>query len=96
MTPATINTSTLLVDNGVTGSVTYSAGSHTAVFVPSAPLAYNTTYTATVTTGVQDGVGLPMAANFTWSITTGAPPGGSGDGGGGGCFVGAAASRKKP
>jgi hypothetical protein len=93
LNPATINTSTFRVDNGVTGTVTYSAGSHTAIFVPSAPLAHNTTYTATLTTGIQDAVGLAMAADYTWSITTGAPTGGSGDGGGGACFVGAAASR---
>jgi hypothetical protein len=83
------------VDNGVTGTVTYSAGSHSAIFVPSAPLAHSTTYTATLTTDIQDGVGLPMTADYTWSITTGAPTGGSGDGGGSsGCFVGTVASRQ--
>lgn len=90
--PSSINTSTFMVDNGVTGTVIYNAGSQTALFVPSAPLAHHTTYTATLTTGIQDTVGLPMAANFTWSITTGAPKGGSGDGGGA-CFLGTAASR---
>lgn len=94
MNPSTINTSTFLVDNGVTGTVTYIAGSRTAIFVPSAPLADDMTYTATLTTGIQDGVGLPMAADFTWSISTGAVmSGGSGDGGGGGCFIGTATSR---
>jgi hypothetical protein len=91
--PSSINTSTFLVDNGVTGTVIYNTGSHTAIFVPSAPLAHNTTYTATLTTGIQDAVDLHLAADFTWSITTGAPPGGSGGGGGGVCFVGTAASR---
>jgi hypothetical protein len=97
--PESINTSTFLVDNGVTGIVTYDVGTRRAVFKMSAPLAYNTTYTATLTTGIQDAVGRPMAENFSWSITTGAPtssvPGddGGGGGGGGGCFVGAAASR---
>jgi hypothetical protein len=93
LNPSTINTSTFLVDNGVTGTVNYNAGSRMAIFVPSAPLAPYTTYTATLTTGIQDVVGLPMAADFTWSITTGAPTGGSGNGGGGGCFVGTAVSR---
>lgn len=88
MNPATINTSTFSVDNGVTGSVVYDAANYRALFIPSAPLAYSTTYTATVTTGVQDLVGLPMAANFTWSFTTSESTSGSGSGGSG-CFVGA-------
>ncbi|MGD9009142.1 MAG: Ig-like domain-containing protein [Desulfobacteraceae bacterium] len=94
MDPSTINTSNFKVDNGVTGTIVYNSGSNLATFVPSAPLAEGTTYTATVTTGVRDAVGLPMAANFTWSITTSDPTGGSGDGGGGGaCFIGSAVSR---
>jgi hypothetical protein len=95
MDPSTINTSTFQVDNGVTGTVTYSTGGHSATFVPSAPLAHSTTYTATLTTGVRDAVGLSMAADFTWSITTSDPTDESddGDGGGSGCFVGTAASR---
>lgn len=88
MNPATINTSTIRMDNGVTGTVVYDTGNYRAIFIPSAPLASNTTYTATVTTGVQDLVGLPMAADFTWSFTTRVPTGGSGSGGSG-CFVGA-------
>lgn len=93
LNPSSVNTSTFLVDNGVTGTVTYSAGSNRATFVPSAPLAHGTTYTATLTTGIQDAVGLPMAANFTWSISTIDPTGGSGDGGGSGCFIGTATAR---
>ena len=94
MNPSSINTSTFMVDNGVTGTVTYSAATCSATFVPSAPLANDTTYTATLTTGIQDAVGLPMAAVYTWSISTGASTGGgSGDGGGGGCFVGTTTSR---
>jgi hypothetical protein len=90
--PSTINTSTFLVESGVTGRVIYNASNNMALFVPSAPLAANTTYTATLTTGIQDLVGLPMAANFTWSITTGAPTSGSGGGSSGVCFIGAAVS----
>lgn len=91
--PSSINTSTFRVDNGVTGTVSYIEANHTAVFVPSAPLATDTTYTATLTTGIQDAVGLPMAADYTWSISTSAPAGGSGDGIGGGCFIDTATSR---
>lgn len=43
-------------------------------FTPSASLAYNTTYTATITTGVKDPAGNSMAAPKNWSFTTAGPP----------------------
>ena len=46
-------------------------------FTPSAPLAYNTTYTALITTGVQAASQVPevpLAADYTWSFTTAPPP----------------------
>ncbi len=72
MTSATINNTTFTV-SGVTGTVSYSGT--TATFTPSGPLAYSTTYTATITTGVTDVAGNPMATNYTWSFTTEAPNG---------------------
>lgn len=45
-----------------------------ATFTPTANLAIYTTYTATVTTGVKDLAGNAMAANYTWTFTTGAAP----------------------
>ena len=72
MSPATINaTSFTLTGPGttaVTGVVTY-AGS-TATFTPSSPLALNTVYTATITTGATDTFGNPLTSNFVWSFTT--------------------------
>ena len=56
----------------VAGSVTLSGT--TATFTPSAPLAYSTTYTATLTTGVTDLANNALAAAYTWSFTTGAAP----------------------
>src|SRR6202043_1902435 len=41
-----------------------------ATFTPSAALALNTTYTATITTGAQDLTGNPLAANYVWSFST--------------------------
>ncbi|NWF76913.1 MAG: Ig-like domain-containing protein, partial [Nitrospirae bacterium] len=67
MDSSTINTSTFIV-SGVSGTVTYSG--NTATFTPSGNLAYNTTYTATITTGVRDLAGNLMAADYTWSFTT--------------------------
>ena len=55
----------------VTGVVSYDAPSDTATFSPSASLAPNTVYTATVTTGAQDMYGNALASNFVWSFTTG-------------------------
>ena len=55
----------------VTGVVSYDAGTMTAVFTPAAALAAQTTYTATLTTAVEDINGVPLAADYTWSFTTG-------------------------
>jgi hypothetical protein len=57
-------------------------------------LAYIATYTAAVTTGVQDSEGVALASSSSWSFTTAAPPpssGSSSGGGGGGCFIATAA-----
>jgi hypothetical protein len=76
MNPATINTTTFtLTGPGLTpvaGAVTYAAASNTATFTPTNPLALNTTYTATITTGAQDLAGVPLAADFVWAFTTSA------------------------
>jgi methionine-rich copper-binding protein CopC len=54
----------------VAGTVSYDAGTKTATFAPSASLATNTVYTATVTTGVKDTAGNAMTANKVWAFTT--------------------------
>ena len=71
---ATITVSTFTLDNGVTGTVTYDATNMIATFTPSSNLAYSTTYTSTITTGVKDSAGNAMASNYTWSFTTGTAP----------------------
>ncbi len=83
MNPSTINSSTFLLSQGITpvaGTVTYSGT--TARFTPNANLLSNTVYTATITTGAKDVAGNALAANYTWTFTTGgtiliAPPLGS-------------------
>jgi hypothetical protein len=76
MTPATINATTFTLTGPgtmpVTGVVTYVAAGSTATFTPSAPLAYNTVYTATITTGAQNLSNTPLAQNYVWTFTTGA------------------------
>ena len=78
MNPATINGTTFTVTGPgatlVAGTVTYSAGSNTAVFAPTTNLAPSTTYTATVTNGAQDLAGNalgPGAVTNPWTFTTG-------------------------
>jgi hypothetical protein len=72
----TINTSTFTLKQGATtilGGVNYSV--FTATFNPNLALAPGTVYNATITKGVTDTAGNPMAANYSWSFTTaGATP----------------------
>lgn len=71
MNPATVTATTFTLKQGTTaiaGTVTYSGS--TASFVPAAPLAANTIYTATITTGAQDGAGNALANNYVWNFTT--------------------------
>ena len=75
MDPLTISTATFTVKQGgapVAGAVSYSGG--TVTFTPSSPLAPNVPFTATITSGAQDLAGNPLAANYSWSFTTGAIP----------------------
>ncbi|HUQ48669.1 MAG TPA: Ig-like domain-containing protein [Gemmatimonadaceae bacterium] len=54
----------------VAGNVSYNASSHVATFTPTSNLTANTKYTATVTTGVKDAAGNPLAVNATFDFTT--------------------------
>ena len=57
----------------IPATVTYDDQTHTARLVPQAPLAWGTTYTATVksgASGVTDAVGNPLSADRSWSFTT--------------------------
>jgi hypothetical protein len=56
----------------VSGAVTYTGT--TASFTPAVVLAPTTLYTATITTGATDLLGIPLAADFVWSFTTGTVP----------------------
>ena len=76
MSTATINFGTFTLtgpgNSAVQGIVT--PGATTSTFTPSANLAYNTTHTATITTGVTSSAGIALAQNYTWSFTTEAAP----------------------
>ena len=72
MTPSTINSTTFTVTGpgttAVAGVVTYAQS--TATFTPTNPLALNTLFTATITTGAHDTFGNALASNFVWTFAT--------------------------
>lgn len=68
------STFTLTPQGGSAIPATVSYNNMIATLTPVSPLAYNTTYTATITTGVQSSLGAALAANDTWSFTTATAP----------------------
>jgi hypothetical protein len=70
--PATVNSSTFLINPRVAGSVSYQ--NRTAGFFPTSDLEWNTTYTATITTGVEDFAGNSLDDNYSWTFKTAAKP----------------------
>ena len=70
--PATLTDASFYLDNGATGSVSYS--NWVATFTPDDTLEFNTLYTATITTAVADTFGNNLAAEQDWSFTTGDNP----------------------
>ncbi len=78
MNGTTINSSTFTLTPAggaaVTGNVSYTGGTSTAIFTPSSPLAYNTVYTASITTGAQNPAGTGLGSTDTWSFTTATGP----------------------
>jgi hypothetical protein len=75
MDSLTINSSTFFI-GAVAGKVTYDVGSQTATFTPTANLTANTTFTITMNTGVKDLGGVPLAATYHQTFTTGPCQGG--------------------
>jgi hypothetical protein len=74
MDPGTFTTADFLISLGtrtVTGTVSYDPSTFTAIFDPANNLDSNTTYTATITTGVTDEEGNHLASDVVWSFTTG-------------------------
>ena len=72
MNPATINGTTFILKQGstsITGAITYSGT--TATFTPTSPLTANTVYTATITTGAKNTIGVAPSSDYVWNFTTG-------------------------
>ena len=78
MDPLTITTEnfTLACPTGtpVSGTVRYAASGNVATFTPTSTLPATTGCSATITTGVTDIAGNPLAVNYVWAFTTGATP----------------------
>ncbi len=78
LNPASINGSTFKLSApggiAVAGNVTYAATGSIAAFTPTANLAYNTLYTATLTTGLTNTIGIEPASSYVWSFTTAVQP----------------------
>lgn len=97
MKASSFTTATFMLTRGATpvaGVVSYDALTMTATFTPSSALALGATYTATITTAVQDDEGVSLPSPVSWNFTT---TGGESvatnpsNGGGGGCFIATAA-----
>ncbi len=75
MDPTTLTAASFSFKQGanvIAGATSYSGV--TAIFTPANVLAYNTTYTATITTAAKDLVGNALVSDYNWSWTTGAAP----------------------
>jgi hypothetical protein len=68
---STCNSSTFMLKTGTTDVAgTISVNGSIVTFTPSTNLKYNTSYTATITTGVKDLNGNAMSLNYSWSFST--------------------------
>ena len=73
MDSATITDATFTLAGAapVLGVVALNDAGTVATFTPSANLAFNTSYTATITVGAKDVAGNALASNHVWTFTTG-------------------------
>jgi hypothetical protein len=81
MDPASINEETFIVvrltafgPDTIEGTVSYSAGDTTAVFIPEDDLLPGQTYRAYLTGGTRDYQCSPLYKTFTWTFTVAEPP----------------------
>ena len=73
MTPSDIDTRNFRLTDGVeaiSGTVSFDSTNNIAKFTPTAALAPNTRYTATVVTGIKDLAGNALTKDFAWCFTT--------------------------
>jgi len=68
MDASTITGSSFSLNNGATGTVSYS--NKTATYTPDDTLLYDTVYTATISTAVADTFGNNLAVEYSWNFRT--------------------------
>ncbi|MBM9576887.1 Ig-like domain-containing protein [Leptospira sp. 201903070] len=71
---STLTTASFVLNDGSAVAGTVSCLGTTATFTPASALSYNTSYTATITTAVQDLSGNSIVGNYIWIFTTGSAP----------------------
>lgn len=71
MDPSTITSQSIVITGAAVVPGTLSYSGLDATFVPSAPLAPNTTYTGRVTTAVKDPKGNFLQEDYVWTFSTG-------------------------
>jgi len=74
MATAAINADNFRLTDGtnpISGTVSFDAANHVAVFTPTGSLVPFTRYTATIVTGVKDLGGNPLMTDFAWCFATG-------------------------
>ncbi|MBI2920826.1 MAG: Ig-like domain-containing protein [Planctomycetes bacterium] len=78
MDPATITTSTFRLQDGagapVAGTVSWNAATRTATFTPSALMADQVLYTATLSGAIRDLDGETLGDDYVWTFWTAGPP----------------------
>jgi len=77
MNPLTLNNTTFTVKQGATtvaGTILPNLAGTAFTFTPSAPLAQDTVYTVTITTGATNLAGTELANNDVWTFKTGITP----------------------
>ena len=57
-------------DGEVAGNIAYNTGTRTATFTPIAPLAYDTEYTATLSTALRSSANGRLTSAYSWTFTT--------------------------
>jgi hypothetical protein len=70
---ATVTTSSFTLTGpagAVAGTVACTGATATVTFTPTSLLASNVSYTATLTTAIQDSIGNPLLSNYVWSFST--------------------------
>jgi len=76
LNPDTINNSTFILsdDSGnINGELNYDEMTRKAIFIPESDLDYLTSYTARITSGIEDLDGNPLLTQYRWSFITIAP-----------------------